>query len=241
MELDIIHLFRIHQVSLTFSVIPFVCAGDVHDPTPQTLVPLTREKADILRHAHQDGTVDIALHGYSHQTTTRSEMMEFAGVAYPIQSAKISQAREFLQLMTGAQVTAFVPPWNRYDADTLRAMLDADLSLISADSRDDAHGDALLRYLPATCELANVRDAVEHARGSNIANPVIVVLFHDYDFAEVNSTLGTSSYGIFQETVAWLRMQEDVRLLSLSEAARVIRDLSVERFLKWRGSWQPVY
>jgi peptidoglycan/xylan/chitin deacetylase (PgdA/CDA1 family) len=204
-------------------------------------VPLPDEKADILRKASASGTLDIALHGYSHQTTRADEMMEFSGVGYQTQLEKIAAGRKFLEEITGAPISSFVPPWNRYDKGTLRALQDHGFSTLSAGQQGDAPSDIPLKFLPATCDLLRVREAVRIARDAAVAEPVIVVLFHDYDFSEVNAARGKSNYQSLFDLLRWLRQQRDVRLLSISEATRVIGDLSINRFLFCQSKPACVY
>ena len=85
MELRIIDAFRKNESSITFGVIPFVCAGDAHDPSPQDIVPLTSKKGEILKTGFEEGILDIALHGYSHQTIKAEHRMEFSSLDYNIQ------------------------------------------------------------------------------------------------------------------------------------------------------------
>jgi hypothetical protein len=58
----IIDAFRQAKASITIGVVPFDHTGSGTDPSSQDIVPLTPLKAAV-----KDGTVDIALHGYSHQ------------------------------------------------------------------------------------------------------------------------------------------------------------------------------
>ncbi|MBT4511717.1 MAG: hypothetical protein HOC20_05870 [Chloroflexi bacterium] len=63
MELKIIDAFRNNETPITFGVIPFICAGDPHDPIPTGTVPLTARKGSILKTGVEDGILDVALHG----------------------------------------------------------------------------------------------------------------------------------------------------------------------------------
>jgi peptidoglycan/xylan/chitin deacetylase (PgdA/CDA1 family) len=239
LELRIINLFASQQVSLTFGVIPFRCSGDVHDPSPQGAVPLTHEKANILRRAYGGGTIEVALHGYSHQTARADKMTEFEGLDYETQRQKITKGKEFLETMTSADVVTFVPPWNSYDMGTLRALHDQGFRTLSA----GYHGDACdgLRFLPATCELAFVRDAVQAARSSELVEPLIVVLLHDYEFADVKHALAKFSYQDFLELFKWLKRQRDVRLMTISSASEAITDLSSTRYVAHQSLPPGVY
>jgi len=229
--LKIIDVFRKNKAAITFGVIPFVCAGSVHDPSPQDIVPLTSIKGDILKTAFKDGILDIALHGYSHQTINAKQRTEFSGLEYNSQVERLAKGKKFLEVMIDAPITTFIPPWNTYDLNTLLALEELGFSTISAGIQGEANGNSMLNFLPATCDLSQLRDAVRLARSSSDTQPVIVVLFHAYDFREVNEKRGNTTYQEFSHLMAWLKSQKDVRFLSISQATKVINDLSADRFL----------
>ena len=231
MELIIIDAFRKNEASITFGVIPFVCAGDIHDPSPNDVVPLTSMKADILKTAVTDGILDVALHGYSHQTIKSKQFTEFSGLDYNKQLERLAKGKEVLEGIIDAPVTTFVPPWNTYDVNTLRALKELGLTTLSASKDGEATENPMLNYLPATCDLTRLRDAVKKARSSSETNPLIVVLFHEYDFQEANDKRDRMNYQEFYDLLGWLKSQEDIRLLSISQAIKVINDLSATRFM----------
>ena len=69
-ELKIIEAFRKNMAAITFGVIPYKVAGDVHDSFPQDLLPLDSVKGEILKTGFEEGVIDISMHGYSHQTNS---------------------------------------------------------------------------------------------------------------------------------------------------------------------------
>jgi len=230
MELRIINIFRKNKASITFGVIPFVIAGNQRDPAPQDFVPLTSIKGDLLKAAFKEGILDIALHGYSHQTIDAKRKSEFSGLDYSSQLEKLTKGKIFLEKMINAPVITFVPPWNNYDLNTVRALEELGFSTLSARRKVKAPKDSTLNFLPTTCSLSKLRDAVKAARRSPDVQPVIVALFHAFDFLEVDEKRGNTTYQEFSDLLHWLRLQEDVRLLSISQATKVINDLSVDRF-----------
>ena len=120
LERSVIEAFRLHDMRCTFGVIPFVCAGDVHDSGPQECLPLQGNIADMLASAAREGILEI----YSHQANVpvHGEYSEFAYLDYDDQVRKIEEGRRFLEAELGAKVATFVPPWNTYDANTLVAL-----------------------------------------------------------------------------------------------------------------------
>jgi len=229
-ELKILDAFRKSKASITFGVIPFVVAGNVHDPLPQKLLPLTPAKCNILKDAFADGTLDIALHGYSHQTTNPQKMTEFSGVDYTNQLERLTKGKQFLETFIGAPVNTFIPPWNSYDSNTLHALEELGFRTVSGD-RFGAGKDSSLNFLPCTCNLNQLRSALRVARSSYDTNPVIVVCFHQFSFRELDNNRGSVDYKEFCDLLSWLCSQKDVRLLSISEATSVIPDLSGGRLL----------
>lgn len=234
-ELKIIGVFRKNRVAITFGVIPFVCEVSVHDPSPQDVIPLTSRKGDILKTAFKDGILDIALHGYSHQTISAKRRVEFSGLEYNSQVERLTKGKKFLEAMIDAPITTFIPPWNIYDLNTLLALEELGFSTISAGIQGEADGNSLLNFLPATCDLSQLRDAVIVARSSSDTQPVVVVLFHQFDFLEIDPERGKLDFPDFEKLLAWVTSQKDIRVLSLDQAANVIDDLSDRRFIEYNS------
>lgn len=233
MELKIIDAFRKNKASVTLGVIPFICDCDIHDPSPnKDVIALPSSKGEILRTGLKEGILDIALHGYSHQTMNTKPSTEFSGLDYNQQLIKIAKGKKFLEDMIDTPVITFVPPWNSYDTNTLKVLEELGFSTLSAGQFGDALGDSKLIFLPCSCSLFNVRDAVNAARISSDAQPIIVVLFHEYNFKEIDLKRGTITYPEFCVLLDWVKSQENVHLLSISQATKKIGDLSANRYLQ---------
>lgn len=240
MELKVIDLFRKNKASITFGVIPCLCARDVYDPTPQESLCLGETKGEVLKAAAAEGVVEIALHGYAHQTNNVKRHTEFAGLDYRRQVEKIAAGRALLEKLTGAKITTFIPPWNQYDGDTLRALEELGFANISASLSQEVIAGSRLRFLPETCDLLRLRRAFSAAKKSLMSQPVIAVAFHLFEILEVDKERGRISFGELSELVNWLGQAADVRLMSVDKAAIVIRDFGAERFLlnrRLRSRW----
>ncbi|WP_459938494.1 DUF2334 domain-containing protein [Desulfonatronum parangueonense] len=239
MEQKIIALFKKHAASLTIGAIPFIASRNVLDPSPQALVPLQEDKAGILRRGHQDGTLEIALHGYAHQSSCPDRRSEFAGLERAVQLEKLASARSHLEQVVGVRTQVFVPPWNAYDFQTLTALEELGFSAMSADCRGVAPKNSALAFVPATCSLHQLRDAIHIARESSDPQPIIVVLFHVYDFLEHDASRGHLSLGELDGLLAWLMALDDVRVLSITQAVAGRLDLSSRR-LRRAGMMQKL-
>ena len=238
LEVKLIKAFQRHNIRATFGVIPYVSVGDARDPLPQDLLALTPEKAAILRDAISSGAVDVALHGYSHQVPRKvsiEQLTEFRDVDYRTQLKKIQKGRAYLESILGIPVASFIPPWNTYDLNTLRALEALDFKIISAALQGVARPTSSLAFLPATVPPTGLRAAIALARRGPGTDPLIVVLFHEYDFVEINAARGTLAFREFDELLEWVTSQPDVIVRSVGDAAESHGSASVSRFLSNRA------
>ena len=231
LELKILDAFREREASITFGVIPFVCSENTRDPSPQKIISLTSMKANILKKAIEDSILDVALHGYSHKTNNADYMSEFSGLDYNIQEEKLYKGKKYLEDIVDAEVTTFIPPWNHYDLTTLRVLKNLGFTTLSANRNGKIKEESNLSLLPCTCNITQLRNAVKSARNSPDANPVIVVLFHEYDFKEINDFDSIITFKEFSDLLRWVKLQKDTRILSINQATKLISDLSAKRYM----------
>ena len=231
-ELEIIDAFRKNKAAITFGVIPFKVAGDVHDPSPQDLLPLDSVKGEILKTGFEEGILDISMHGYAHQANGSEQLSEFANLGYKDQVGLLSRGKESLENMTGAPVTTFIPPWNTYDLNTLLALEETGFTTISAAKKGMVDKGSDLNFLPFSCTLTELQDAVKAARKSSDKQPLVVVLLHDYDFLDINQEKGELTFQEFTNLINWVSTQKDVRIISFSQAIEIIDDLSADRAMR---------
>jgi len=180
LEKKIISLFQENDISFTAAVIPFVFNGYQGDPSVDQVgvenIPLGEEKFELLNTAVKDGVLDVSMHGFSHQTiSSEGGNREFKGLDYTSQYKKISQGIEYLNSRLEKPVDTFVPPWNRYDKETLRILDQTGFKAISANQYGEFSRSSPLFFLPSTCELNELQKAIDEARKSLDTHPVIVV------------------------------------------------------------------
>jgi hypothetical protein len=90
-------------------------------------------------------------------------------------------------------------------------------------------------FLPATCNLSKLKHTIESARSIPESHPIIIVLFHGYDFVEVDRVKGSFTYQDFLSLLSWIRTQNDVSFLNIDQATKVIDDLSYLRLIKYKS------
>jgi len=222
LESKIIELFATYDASCTFSIIPLSDTLDYTTPGPQNLVPLNSEKADILKRAIESGTIEPAQHGYFHLPVSKRVGSEFLGLPYATQMKMISEGKKALESSIEEEVHVFCPPFNTIDHTTLRVLDDLGFSCLTAASR---HGivntHAEMRYVPATCEMLQLQKAVKRARTNHADIDIIVIMFHEFDFIEMDAKRGSFIFQDFEAILAWATQQSDLKVATFKEVISV--------------------
>jgi peptidoglycan/xylan/chitin deacetylase (PgdA/CDA1 family) len=221
-ELRLIDLFRKHHVPITLAVIPCVAPDyDSVAPTGEPGVPLNEMKARILRDAMDEGVVEVAQHGYNHRFNGPAWRGEFVGLSYEDQRQRIAAGRALLTKVLGRDVTLFVPPNEKYDANTVRVFQELQFTMLSADVYGGPAVPSTLKYMPKTSDLADFWD--DMARIDRLADPspAMVVLFHNFDFREDKQHGGGKlSLDDLNKILDWACGQPNVRVTTFEELSR---------------------
>jgi peptidoglycan/xylan/chitin deacetylase (PgdA/CDA1 family) len=223
-EARLIRIFAERGMKVTLGVVPFMVEGDETDPSPQRQVALNADKVDLLVGGMAAGILEIAQHGYSHRTYkkyARGNLSEFRGMPYEEQQKKIAEGKSYLEEVLGlaSQLTVFIPTFNKYDVNTLKAVEKAGFSVFSPGHFSLSDKNSGLTMLPETIDLINLKSAVVSAEGSGCESPLVVVLFHPYDFVEVDPQRGIMTEPQFGELLDWVSSRPKIRSLFISEAA----------------------
>lgn len=235
LETKLISAFHRNDMAFTVGVVPFVFNGNQEDPTlnqnKAKNLPLGLAKIDMLRSAIQEGVVEVAMHGYSHQTIPyKGGHKEFDGLDYALQYKKISDGVVFLKDRLKVSITTFIPPWNRYDTNTLKVLNESGFSVLSADQDGSPMGSSPLLFLPSSCDLANLKKTVIGARSNIDTHPMIVVLFHQYDILGNEANRPQIDLAGFNSLLAWLKVQNDIKVLTIQQAVAQYPDLNAQRY-----------
>lgn len=234
LETQIIDLFAKYNVSCTFAIIPFSDTHNYTTPGPQNPTPLNAEKAEILKRAIESGTIEPAQHGYAHLPVSKGVNSEFRGLPYTVQMKKTSDGKKALEDSIGEKVRVFCPPWNSIDHTTLRVLDELGFDCLTADSRHAvADPQTRIQYVPATCEMLQLQDAVERARRNNADTNIIVVLFHQFDFLEIDAKQGRFTLQDVDALLAWTTKQNDLRVATFQEVISAC-DADAQMFLTHR-------
>jgi peptidoglycan/xylan/chitin deacetylase (PgdA/CDA1 family) len=239
-DLGLINVMRRNQIRCTYAVIPSVTTGNCERPGKGRELMLTREKIEVLKQAVRDGAVELALHGWNHRTNKRSlppNLSEFKGLSLKDQIGIIGRGYHFLEQELGQAPIAFVPPWNKYDTHTLRALEHVGIPVLSANRFGPCNRSGPLKYAPITTEFQNIQHALKYARDTEDTDPIIGVMLHPYSFSESNDSRACFSLDEFDSEIKSLIKHEDVTIVSIGSLNREgPREIDANRYTKNRPS-----
>ena len=233
LEADFVAELRASRLAATVAVVPFgffppqARAGS----SGKAGIGLGGETLELLRGGLREGQLEVALHGRSHRPGLVRHS-EFVGLPAPEQALRIAEGQRFLERELGAPIRVFVPPWNSYDENTLRALTELGFSAVSATANGASPPTSTLRFLPATARLRNLRRAVEHARSLADREALVVVLIHPPELAGASAPLRLRPEAL--DALRWLGAQADVEVRTLGAAADSLADLGPAHLATFR-------
>ncbi len=202
-------------------------------------LPLGEDKRQLLRRFAEAGVLTVAIHGFNHGNNRlmADTASEFAGLPEAKQALLLATARDSLLAATGLAAKVFVPPFNQYDAATLRAMASTGFEVLSAGRSGPSLDHSPVLMLPSATHPARMRRAVESALSEASASAVVTVTLHPYDFIDTGQPMPGFRIGGAQIQLSdWLNdlrnvvSMTGVRLASLKQLRDEAEDLSAARF-----------
>ena len=158
-------------------------AVDADDTPVPTNLP--KEKIDLLRNMVSEGAIEIALHGLNHNDNSGQRTpSEFAGLPVNRQMRMLADGKRSLENALGSPIHVFVPPFNTYDRDTLRALARTGFELLSAGADGPVMAGAGLAYLPAGPHPDKVDSAIQQTANNQYQHAVLVISAHAFDFSD---------------------------------------------------------
>lgn len=230
-EKEIIDFFNKESIGLTIGVVPFIKKGNLFNEKPGDLLSLAEPKRLFLKEILQKGHYEIALHGYSHiPIKDYFRYSEFERIPLGKQIDLIKRGKDHLESLLSIKIETFIPPFNSYDRNTIRALKSLHFKIISA---------ALWGYIPfrgidmipATCTLDNFNYALDMAKKFIKFNPIIVNLFHPFELVDENKKLDRIKLEKFKELIQSCLTEKDVEIITVSKLSRLLKNrLSGNRF-----------
>jgi len=213
----ILNTFLAHRTPITAAVIPYSGKYSREGLSANA----TEESRKFLKDAVKTGLLEVAQHGFSHQENALAPgqpSSEFSGLPFQEQVDRMRCGKTLLEKTIGRRVLLFIPPWNTYDANTLRAADTCGFKGFSAGGMPGAEArGSTLKFRGGDTALKSLKERVEQLRKSGGKKPVAAVLLHAYDFIEYNDKLGSMTFDKLDELLDWVKAQPDVRVKLLSK------------------------
>ena len=166
---QLLETFVRHKIPISLAVIP--CSDDKLFFTEGSYLAQ-------LKGATETGLIEIAQHGLNHRFIGFGG--EFAGISFQRQMDMLSKGKHLLDSLFMPIIT-FVPPWNSYDDNTLRALeLLGFECMSSCMTIGQPLSSAKLQYYPETIDHPN--KLINAIKDNKNRNGIIILMFHDYDF-----------------------------------------------------------
>ncbi len=221
-ELQLVRMLKKYDLKCTFGAIPFIC-DDRYDFKKQNLTPITSSKFKELKFEIDTGVIEIALHGFAHQTK-KNRMhghipTEFYGMNYSSQLSLLKKGKDHLENIVNTEIDIFIPPWNTYDTNTLKALEELGFKGISTGKRcGQVDRESELKYLPGTCKISELRSTIKNLELLDRKDPFIVVWFHEYDFYDIDPQKGIMSLDELDQLFEWIASKVNIKSRTIGDS-----------------------
>lgn len=117
-------IFQQQEIPLTHGIVP-------KDTANNQKITERKQLCEHLKNQTSEN-IDISLHGYNHKPETSFEGgSEFAGKTLQNQKQRIQKAENITENCTEQQTQTFIPPFNTYDKNTVKALNQTNYTLVS--------------------------------------------------------------------------------------------------------------
>jgi len=189
LEIDevLFRTFRAHKIPLTVAVTPQM-VSDVHDADCESFSELgtDQRRVDMLKQGLDAGW-ELAMHGLTHRRSAVRDYTEFAMFSRRVQSMRMKKGRaKLLSWFPNVPLRVFVPPWNSYDSNTIKAAAANAFEVLCVGPEAKAMVRSGLRIIPSALtiddlvtfsQLFSLSRFIQDLNGSSI-----VVTLHEYEF-----------------------------------------------------------
>ncbi|MEA3343679.1 MAG: DUF2334 domain-containing protein [archaeon] len=219
MVFNITETFRSRNVPHVMGLIPIPYGIEIGNDTIL---------GDYLKSIKNDSNIEFALHGNGHSFN------EFGNLSVSEASFRIEEGLEIIEDLTGIRPVTFTPPYHVYNNNTLVALRDNNVSIISSGTDDIYRGVAFrevdnITHLPATTDFYNwdkkryntadeIKTSCEYAMSEY---DMCVILLHHHHFNNSDGNPDPSKIQVLTDVLDWAKEKED------SGAAEIVRFMDI--------------
>lgn len=209
---------------------------------------LNSEKLDLLKQYHKNDTIEIATHGFDHKNNEILDYRsEFAGLPELEQQHLLNLARQQLTSALGIEITAFVPPFNNLDRNTLTALKNSGYTLLSAAGSNPLYQAGDIDYLPGGPYPNRLRSVIDAAVANNHYDALIISTQHPYDIKESGEEMPAFRKNKVQVSIAdiasdldYISKIDNIRFTSPAKMFNNKENLSAERLISNMQLWDSL-
>ena len=213
---SILDIFKKNNIPLTLGVVPY-------DKQEMIFNKLTQDQLNDLKNRIKKNEIEIALHGFSHtdnkltgRSLLKKEILsEFLNLDYNEQLKKIKKGKEALDSIFNINTKVFIPPYNSYDNNTIKALVKLGFEVISA-SMDGDSGPDIISYIPYT--ISDLTELPGLLRMDTDDDYSIIVVIHPYSFiGGIKTDLTKPVYFSKLDTMLnWINGQDNILPVNFS-------------------------
>lgn len=163
---------------------------------------------DQIKEGIQKEIFTVGIHGWHHEI--------FSNLSRTIQDDKMRYGKNKLEAILGVRILAFVPPYDKYNYDTIEALRRNGLTLISSSTYegDVPREDGGIVFMPRTVTTAEVvsqtdswvqlplDSMIEQIKNSWSSYGVAVIVIHPRQFVSENSE---DRFRIYTQLIDWIQ------------------------------------
>jgi peptidoglycan/xylan/chitin deacetylase (PgdA/CDA1 family) len=196
----------------------------VENGIPQTyaLVPFKKnlekenDLVSLLRNQQTKGLAEIALHGYAHENLAGKRRSEFAGKPLEEQLEKIRSGKAYLERIFLREIVTFIPPFNSYDQNTLRAIAKSGIKVLSSSHFFSVPNPHPLQVANLNFLLTDPASYIDLASGHGADLSIFIVYYHSY-MEEIYSS--DDYFGKATRLIRVIRQHRNIEIDTLGNVA----------------------
>jgi hypothetical protein len=188
---SLLNIFSRNKIPLCIGIVPFDTSGNLIN---------TMDSVQIsdLRSRISRGEVEVALHGFNLRNhlkpgwVSKSTYSEWAAIQYDVQLKKLAYGKKVLDSVLATNIRVFVPPFNTYDDNSLKALAPLGFEIISGSRQGSSNGQSI-QFIPSTYEdFSSLSEIIEKNKDEDVS---VIVYFHPYTFKGGSDKYSTREEG----------------------------------------------
>jgi len=231
-SLDFLEFCRVNNLHVFFGIPPNR-SNDIHSLKNGVFHNISKdfEKVSFLKDYVDKGILEIGQHGWDHQMfkARMFGMSEFKGRSYDVQYKRIREGKTLLESLFDAQVITFMPPWNNYDCNTVKACRDLGFKIFASHTSGEYCENIV--FIPTTClsveelesaikKIYEIEEKYEVKKGEQY---IIVLQLHPWDINE--------NFSFFKGEILKILSRHKVAVLNFKDIYKLYgNELSTRRY-----------